>query len=61
MDKSFNMNTSNVLIDSNLLKNVPDTVPDNVCNVPEDNIFNAFVKFERVNSQHFSGFANNCS
>ena len=38
IEKSFNMNKSKVLID-NLLKNVPDTVPDNVYNVPEYNIF----------------------
>ena len=60
IDKSFNMNKSNVLID-NLLKNVPDTVPDNVYNVPEDNIFNNFVGFKEANSQNFSGFVNNCS
>ena len=60
IEKSFNMNKINLLID-NLLKNVPDTVPDNVYNVPEDNIFNDFIGFEEVNSQNFSGFVNNCS
>ena len=57
MEKSFNMNTSNVLIDK-LLKNVPDTVPDNVYNLPEDNIFNDFVGFDEVNSKKISGFVN---
>ena len=59
MEKSFNMNKSNVLID-NLLKNVPNTVPENVNNVPEDNILNDFVGFEEMNSHIFSGFVNNC-
>ena len=60
MEKSFNVNESNVLIDK-LLKNVPDTVPDNVYNVPEDNIFNDFVRFEEANSKKNVGFVNNCS
>ena len=47
-EKSFNVNKSDVLSD-NLLKNVP----DNVYNVPDDNIFNDFVGFEEVNSQFF--------
>ena len=38
-----------------------ENVPDNVYNVPEDNIFNDFVGFEEVNSENFSGFVNNCS
>ena len=60
IEKSFNMNKSNVFID-NLLKNVPDTIPDNVYNVSEDHIFNDFVRFEEVNNQSFSGFVDNCS
>ena len=58
IEKSFNMNKSNVFID-NLLKNVPDTVLDNVYNVSEDHIFNDFVGFEEVNNQSFSGFVDN--
>ena len=55
------MNTSNVLLYTNLFQNVPDIVSD-VCNVvPEDNNFKDFVGFKEVNSQKFSGFVNNCS